>query len=199
MSERCGACGATLGPSETIHVLGEGPRCYPCFNRKIAERVGVDFAEPQFQPVVLEDPDGIPHTFLIRSILVPTGHELEAVEKTETDRPEYRFAVLGDFDADRGSSSRLFAIMREAVARRHVRRSEFGWQLTSDQSLVGRIEWDPESEARLPLVVIDGKAFSWEEVGHMRRWHRRRSTRCARRSEERLRHTSPSPGAPRKR
>jgi hypothetical protein len=33
--------------------------------------------------------------------------------------------------------------------------------------MVGRIEWDPESEARLPLVVIDGKAFSWEEVGHM--------------------------------
>jgi hypothetical protein len=39
--------------------------------------------------------------------------------------------------------------------------------LTSDHRLVGRIEWDPESEARLPVVVIDGKAFSWEEVGHM--------------------------------
>jgi hypothetical protein len=57
--------------------------------------------------------------------------------------------------------------MRDAVATRDVRRSELGWQLTSDQRLVGRIEWDPESEARLPLVVIDGKAFSWEQVGHM--------------------------------
>ena len=57
--------------------------------------------------------------------------------------------------------------MRDAVARRHVRRTDFGWQLTSDQRLVGRIEWDPQSNGRVPLVVIDGKAFSWEEVGRM--------------------------------
>jgi hypothetical protein len=168
VNDTCGACGTTLGPSETIHVVGEGPRCYPCFNRAIAGRIGIDYDEPQFQPVVLEDADGAPHTFLIRSILVPTGHELEAVEKTETDRPGYRFAVLGDFEADPWELfQRLFASIRDAVSMRHVRRSEFGWQLTSDHRLVGRIEWDPESETRLPLVVIDGKAFSWEEVGHM--------------------------------
>jgi hypothetical protein len=130
--------------------------------------MGLDYDAPQFQPVVLADADGAPHTFFIRSILVPTGHELEAVEKTENDRPGYRFAVLGDFDADPWELfQRLFASIRDAVATRHVRRSEFGWQLTSDHRLVGRIEWDPRSEARLPLVVIDGKAFSWEEVGHM--------------------------------
>jgi hypothetical protein len=168
MSEKCGACGATLGPSEAIHVAGEGPRCYPCFNRAIAERIGIDYDDPRFQPIVLEDGEGAPHTFLIRSILVPTGHELEAVEKTDDDRPGYRFAVLGDFDADPWELfQRLLATRRDAVAMRHVRRSELGWQLTSDQRLVGRIEWDPESEARLPLVVIDGKAFSWEQVGHM--------------------------------
>ena len=99
---------------------------------------------------------------------MPTGHELEAVEKTEGDRPGYRFAVLGDFEADPWELfQRLYASMRDAVATRHVRRSEFGWQLTSDQRLVGRIEWDPESDGRLPLVVIDGKAFTWEQVGHM--------------------------------
>jgi hypothetical protein len=168
VSDTCSACGATLGPSETIHVVGEGPHCYPCFNREIAERIGIDYDAPQFQPVLIEDADGARHTFVIRSILVPTGHELEAVEKTEDDRPGYRFAVLGDFDADPWELfERLFATMRDAVATRHVRRSELGWQLTSDQRLVGRIEWDPESEARLPLVVIDGKAFSWEQVGHM--------------------------------
>jgi hypothetical protein len=165
---KCGGCGAALGPAEVIHVAGEGPRCYLCFNREIAERIGVDFDEPQFQPVVLEDPDGIPHTFLIRSILLPTGHELEAVEKTEDDGPGYRFAVLGDFDADPWELfQRLFATMRDAVATRHVQRTDFGWRLTSDQRLVGRIEWDPESDARLPLVVIDGKPFTWEQVGHL--------------------------------
>ena len=167
-SETCGACRARLGPSETIHLAGKGPRCYSCFNRDIAERMGVEYDEPYFQPVVLEDADGVGHTFLIRPILVPTGHELKAVEKTEGDRPGYRFAVLGDFEADSWELfQRLSASMREAVTTRHVRRTEFGWQLTSDQRLVGRIECDPESDARLPLVVIDGKAFSWEQVGHL--------------------------------
>ena len=31
----------------------------------------------------------------------------------------------------------------------------------------GRIEWDPNSDVRLPSVVIDGKPFTWEQVGHM--------------------------------
>ena len=39
MSDICGACGATLERSDSIHVAGEGPRCYPCFNREIAERM----------------------------------------------------------------------------------------------------------------------------------------------------------------
>jgi hypothetical protein len=33
----------------------------------------LEYDAPQFQPVVLEDADGAPHTFLIRSILVPPG------------------------------------------------------------------------------------------------------------------------------
>jgi len=168
MSDTCGACGAALGPSETIHVAGEGPRCYRCFNSEIAERIGIDYDEPQLPPIVVDDANGTPHTFLIRSILVPTGYEMEALETTEGDRPGYRFAVLGDFEADPWELfQRLYASMRDAVATRHVRRTEFGWQLTSDQHLVGRIEWDPESDARLPLVVIDGKALTWEQLGHM--------------------------------
>jgi hypothetical protein len=39
---------------ETIHVPGEAPLCYSCFNRETAERLGIDFYEPQFQPIVLE-------------------------------------------------------------------------------------------------------------------------------------------------
>jgi hypothetical protein len=163
-----GACGTALGSGETIHEAGEGPRCRPCFNRETADRLGLDFDEPQFQPIVLEDAKGIPHTFTFRSMLVPTGLEIEAVEITEDQRDGYRFAVLGDFEADAWELFQLlYAKMRREVATRHVHRTEFGWQLTSDQRLVGRIECDPDSDVRLPLVVIDGKAFTWEQVGHM--------------------------------
>ena len=149
-------------------VREDGPRCYSCFNRETADRVGVDFVEPQFQPLVLEDAEGARHTFKFRSMLVPTGHEIEVLEITGDARAGYRFAVLGDFEADAWELFQLlYAKMRHEVATRHVHRTEFGWQLTSDRRLVGRIEWDPDSDVRLPLVVIDGKAFTWEHVGHM--------------------------------
>jgi hypothetical protein len=77
---KCGACGKPLGSGETVHVAGDGPRCYPCFNRETADRLGIDFAEPQFHSLVLEDAEGAPHTFKFRSMLVPTGHEIEALE-----------------------------------------------------------------------------------------------------------------------
>src|SRR5258708_4854908 len=48
---RCGSCHKPLESSETIHVAEEGPRCYPCFNRETADRLGIDFEEPQFQPI----------------------------------------------------------------------------------------------------------------------------------------------------
>jgi hypothetical protein len=165
---KCGACGKPLGSGETIHVAGDGVRCFPCFNRETADRLGIDFDEPSFQPIVLEDADGALHTFKFRSMLVPTGHEIEAFEVTDDGRAGYRFAVLGDFEADAWELFQLlYAKLRREVATRHVHRTEFGWQLTDDQRLVGRIDWDPDSDVRLPLVVIDGKAFTWEQVGHM--------------------------------
>ena len=48
-----------------------------------------------------------------------------------------------------------------------MHRTEFGWQLIEGDRFVGRIESDPDSDVRLPLVVIDGKAFTWEQVGHL--------------------------------
>jgi hypothetical protein len=168
METKCGACGRSLGSFESIHVAGEGPRCYPCFNRETADRLGIDFDEPQFQPIVVADADGTEHAFTIRSMLVPTGHEMEAIETIGTGTVGYRFAVLGDFEADSWELlQRLSATMRREVGIRHVHRTQFGWQLTDDQRLTGRIEWDPDSDTRLPMIVIDGKPFTWEQVGHM--------------------------------
>ncbi len=101
-------------------------------------------------------------------MLVPTGHEIVALEVIDEPHEGYRFAILGDFEADPWELFQsLYAKMRREVATRHVHRTEFGWQLTDDQRLVGRIEWDPDSDIRLPLVIIDGKPFTWEQVGHM--------------------------------
>jgi hypothetical protein len=60
MDTKCGACGKSVGSSETITVAGEGDRGYRCFNREMADRLGVAFDNTPLQPIVIADGDGVP-------------------------------------------------------------------------------------------------------------------------------------------
>src|SRR5712692_9454913 len=81
---KCGACGKALTSFETITVAGEGDRCYSCFNRETADRLGVTFDNTPLAPIVLADADGAQHTFEIRSMLVPTGHGWKRLRSPRT-------------------------------------------------------------------------------------------------------------------
>lgn len=53
------------------------------------------------------------------------------------------------------------------MAVKYVDMTDLGWQIGQTQRLVGRIQWDPDSDGAIPLLVIDGKPFSWDQVGRM--------------------------------
>jgi hypothetical protein len=166
--ETCGRCGRTLQPYETISVAEVGVRCYPCFNEETAARLGVAFDDAPLQPVVVTDAAGVDHTFEFRSMLVPTGHALYAREALPAEREGYEFSVLGDFEAHAWDLFRvLYDKIRRELGVRHVERGELGWQVTDAHRLVGRICWDPDREGEVPLLIVDGRAFTWDEVGRM--------------------------------
>jgi len=168
MSGRCGKCEQTIRSDETITVSGVGDRCYRCFNEEMSERLGVAFDNTPLEPIVLADYDGVPRTFEIRSMLVATGHAMLAQEVPRRGRGGYRFEVLGDFEADAWELfQRLYEKMRREMAIRHIEHTEHGWQLTEGDTLVGRIEWDDETDGQTPLLVVDGEALTWHEVGRM--------------------------------
>lgn len=164
----CVVCGEPFYGYEGISVAGEGHHCMPCYNTTTAVRMGIDFDQVDLAPVTLKDVDGQDHTFHVQSRLAPTGHVLEAFEVREGAPAGYRFAVLGDFEADAMS---LFALvfdkMRRALATKQVHRGEHGWELELDESVTGRIEADLEGDQRLPIVTINGREFGWEQLGHM--------------------------------
>jgi hypothetical protein len=66
----------------------------------------------------------------LRGLGHDVGFLVEAFEVDDQQPRGYRFAVLGDFEADRLS---LFALVyekiRTALAREQVRRGEFGWPI----------------------------------------------------------------------
>jgi hypothetical protein len=61
----------------------------------------------------------------------------------------------------------LWNRVQRGVAVRHVERGELGWQITDAHQLVGRISWDPDRAGEVPLLVIDGRPFTWDQVGRM--------------------------------
>jgi len=166
---RCGLCGKILRPYDSISVTDVGERCCRCFNEELAERLGVDFDNTPIAPIVVTDVDGVRHRFEIRSMLVGTGHAMYAREvRKRGARGGYRFEILGDFETD---ARDLFELLRERIRQglsvRHVEKTEHGWQLTQALRLSGIIEGDPETEGALPLLIVDGRTFTWDQIGRM--------------------------------
>jgi len=165
---RCGLCGKILRPYDSISVAEVGERCYRCFNEESADRLGIAFDNTPIAPIVVTDADGVRHRFEIRSMLVGTGHAMYAREVRSRDAGGYRFEILGDLEAD---AHDLFKLLRERIRQglsvRHVQQTEHGWQLTQAHRLSGVIEWDPETEGALPLLIVDGRTFTWHQIGRM--------------------------------
>ena len=166
---RCGLCGKILQPYDSISVAEVGERCSRCFNEESADRLGIDFDNTPIAPIVVTDVDGVRHRFEIRSMLVGTGHAMYAREVRKRDaRGGYRFAILGDFETDaRDLFKRLRERIHQGLSVRHVEKTEHGWQLTQAHRLSGVIEWDPETDGARPLVIVDGRTFTWDQIGRM--------------------------------
>jgi hypothetical protein len=166
---RCGICGKSLRPFDSISVTDVGERCNRCFNEELADRLGIAFDNTPIAPIVVADADGVRHRFEIRSMLVGTGHAMSAREVGNRDAAGgYRFEVLGDHDTD---AHDLLTVLRERIRQglsvRHVQQTEHGWQLTPAHWLSGVIEWDPDTEGALPLLIVDGRTFTWDQIGRM--------------------------------
>jgi hypothetical protein len=164
----CGRCGQPLKSHESIAVANVELRCYRCFNAEAAVKMGVAFDSTPLQPVVVSDADGAEHTFEFQSMLVPTGHALHARESVPEGQEGYEFSVLGDFNANVWDLFRLlYDRIQRGLAVRHVERGELGWRMSDAHHLVGRITWDPDDAGDVPLLVIDGRTFTWDQVGRM--------------------------------
>ncbi len=166
---RCGLCRKSLRAFDSISVADVGERCYRCFNDEMADRLGIDFDNTPIAPITVADVDGVRHRFEIRSMLVGTGHAMYAREvRNREGEGGYRFEILGDLEAD---ARDLFKLLRERIRQglsvRHVQQTEHGWQLTEGHRLRGVIEWDPETDGALPLLTVDGRTFTWDQIGRM--------------------------------
>ncbi len=170
----CEVCKKRVPGFDSVHYGGPGAShqlCSKCFNEAISDRNGLDFEHPELEPITIADCEGTPHTFHFRSHLVPTGLSIEAFELEDGNMAGYQFMVLGDPEADpRDLFQELVARIRRGLSRKYLEPSDLGLLIAKnhDRHLVqGRIDCDPESDERVPLLVIDGKEITWAQFGRM--------------------------------
>jgi hypothetical protein len=174
-SDRCESCGKDVQDIDVVYLSSQDLKrksrllCTKCFNETISEACGLEFRHPAFDPIDVSDSEGISHRFVFKTVLVPTGLSIEAIE-IGTEHPEgYRFQVLGDPDGDHlHLFQRLYERIQRALRRKHLEKGEEGEVRIGDAQIVRARISSNDGSARLgPALVIDGKSVSWEEFGRM--------------------------------
>ncbi|MEX3968696.1 hypothetical protein AB4Y42_42305 [Paraburkholderia sp. EG286B] len=167
---RCEQCGNQTPPWDTIHCSSGDGRfellCTPCFNARIAESTGfIEFENVQLDPIQLIDCAGEAHRFHFQLRLLGDRIALDGFELREELPVGYRFQLIGEADEDVFVLlGRLVEKIRRALSVRHIDSHE---RRIIDSTVRGRIEWDESQPGHLPLVVVDGKEVSWDDLGRM--------------------------------
>jgi hypothetical protein len=143
--------------------------CGRCFNLSAASRLGLkDFGHVGFEPVCMVDARGGEHEFHFRTRLIGPGMALDAFELLNGIPGGYRFQAIGEVEDDPlALLSGLISRMRRSLSLTHFEDTGHGPQVSDRLTLRGIVDSDPDNDARLPLVVVDGREFTWEELGRM--------------------------------
>lgn len=81
----------------------------------------------------------------------------------------YQFEVHGDPQGEPiVLLGRLFGKIRRGLSLKYLEEDDLGLHIAEDKDLVcGRITSDEGYDARMPLLVIDGREVTWEAFGRM--------------------------------
>ena len=168
---QCEECGREIRRGyESVHYTESDDSsgrllCIECYNQEMADYTGIDFQHPHFPPVKLADVEGDMHLFYIVTRLLGAEVSIEAYE--EGADPGYRFRVQGDAENVQKLFRKLLGKMRRALTRQHLLKEHGRLGVSDDLTVRGRFEWDDETDNELPLLVIDGKAVTWDRFGRI--------------------------------
>lgn len=167
---RCQDCGQPTPDYDIVHLLteeGSRPLCSRCLSAAMARQAGVPFEHIQFHPIQLEDCEAVAHTFHFSTHFFGLGVAVDAFELFAGRRGGYQFQVIGKPDTDLlALLGQLIAKIRRALSVKYLAKCDWGWQI-ANQAVRGTIQTEPHPEHSLPVVVIDGRAISWDYFGWM--------------------------------
>ncbi|WP_053360953.1 hypothetical protein [Bacillus sp. FJAT-27251] len=164
---RCERCDSR---EANIHFDLEGTSlyiCHDCYSEIMAEEMDVQLEEVA-QSFSVKDFQGVERTFHVERRIHPNGIYMEAAESIELG---YKFAVDGELDCNQQDLlQKLMKKARKGTGLQQVEAKVYpdgrAYNTMIHDQITGFLEYDQTSEDT-PLVIIDGKPYTWEEVGKM--------------------------------
>lgn len=145
--------------------------CCECNNRFAAEYLGLDLTPFSNGIYEYSGIRGKKHKFHIRKMVHPVGIAYEAAEITGNDNPGFKVNVMDNLDCDQQVLfKRLEAKIKKTLFVRYLKtsRGPYGSKQThiKNDVVAGRLEYN-DDDSGIPGLIIDGKSYSWEELGRM--------------------------------
>lgn len=170
---RCERCGKSI--KQSVHITDDKGQnyilCRDCNNAMVAERLGINNFVDFTRNYRVKDIDGEEHVFEISKEIFFMGVQWRAVEIKNGEIEGYQFAVYAGLDDDSVEGlQKLYEKINNGLSRKYIEKKEFqGQTLYSliDDKVAGRIEWDDQYDGRIPRLIIDGKPYTWEQLGNM--------------------------------
>lgn len=126
------------------------------------------FEHAAFESIGISDCNGEIHEFHFRTRLLAAGIALDAFELRDGNPAGYILQIIGDPGEDQFVLfGRLVEKMRRSLSVKHLENGDYGLEISDQRIVRGRIESDESPDSGLPLLVIDGREISWDELGHM--------------------------------
>ncbi|GEN81830.1 hypothetical protein SLU01_01420 [Sporosarcina luteola] len=159
----CTICGNT-----PVRVQFDGqPLCIDCYNAMMAEEFGVDLPKLP-KTFSVDDVNGVQRIFEVERRVMATAIVLTARERWEHG---YEFEVDGELVADQHT---LFDQLKEktkrGLSKTYLESGEYPsgapYISVKGNHLKGVLSYN-ETDSEAPLVIIDGKPYTWEEVGRL--------------------------------
>jgi len=168
-TDECTACQSTVPSWDGVWV-GDGERyrflCSRCYNESIAALIGLDYEHINYEPVSVQDLDGVMHSFVFTTHLMGDRIAIEAHEEGAQDG--YEFSVVEDAEQDLFVTfGKLFERIRTELSRKHIEPEGTGYRIVGGDTLRGQITDDLESADDRPLLIIDGKPVNWDELARI--------------------------------
>ena len=170
---RCARCGQITPTFEIVNYgsMEHGYReiCLQCLNTEMAEAMGLaGFEHAKFEPVGLTDCAGEVHEFHFRTNLFGPGVSIDAFELRDGLPSGYQFQIIGSPEGDLLKLlGQLIQKMRRGLSVKHLVDGRYGLQIADHGVVRGKIEWDDAHDGRVPLLIIDGREVTWDELGRM--------------------------------